>query len=70
VSKKLPKEDRRILITEAVCNMDIEDVGALEIAIQGYDVKTIERQIGSMSGNQWRECLINSLENLILKGRK
>jgi hypothetical protein len=49
-----------------VRNMPIEFVIFFEEAIEGISEKEIEKQIGTMSSNQWRNCLELSLNNLIL----
>jgi hypothetical protein len=64
---KLGKVFRKNLIIGVISRMAFDDVVSLECAIQGHNSETIERQIGSMSSNQWRACLETSLTNLIWK---
>jgi len=67
---RILKETREGFIHGVCERMAFEDAATLECAIQGYDVETIEKQLGSMSINQWRACLEISLNDLIFKTQK
>jgi hypothetical protein len=49
-----------------VCDIDIDQVIKLEEIIQGKTETQIIKEIGGMSSNQWRNCLLISLQHLIL----
>ena len=62
---KLSKEVRRGFVEGVVIRMDPDDVATLECAIEGRLIGGIEKTLGCMSSNQWRNCLIISLNELI-----
>lgn len=63
--KKLTIDQRMCQIYDVVEHMNIDDVIWFEMAIQGKRAEQIEKEIGTMSSKQWKNCLIISLEELI-----
>jgi len=53
-------------LEEWVCTLTPLQVIELEEIIEGKTYKRIERELGCMSTSQWRNCLLLSLNRIIL----
>jgi len=61
------KQLKRVkMLEEWVCTLTPLQVIELEEIIQGKTYKRIENELGTMSTSQWRNCLLLSLNRLIL----
>ena len=62
---KLTPKQRYSQLEEVVYRMKVDEVIKLEEVIEGRTWEKIEKEIGSMSSNQWRNCLVISLEGVL-----
>jgi hypothetical protein len=65
MARKYSKKHRAKLIRQALGSMDFYPVVCLCCAIDGISPRDIERQVGEMSTNQWRNYLDLTINRII-----